>query len=34
MNDNEVADAKASGEFEPDRKNDWRLSSKAFIERQ
>lgn len=34
MNANEAADAKASGKFEPDRKDDWRLSCKAYIQRQ
>lgn len=34
MNDNEVRDAKASGKFEPDGKDDLRLSCKTFIQRQ
>lgn len=29
MNANEVADAKASGKFEPDR--NWRLSCRAYL---
>lgn len=31
MNANEVAVTKASGKFQPDRKDDWRLSCKAYI---
>lgn len=34
MNANEVAVTKASGKFQPDRKDDWRLSCKAYIQRQ
>lgn len=34
MNANETADAKASGKFESDRKDDQRSSCKAHIQRQ